>query len=643
MTKDKFNDKGNEVRDNTKGYIAAKPSDSYPVQEQFKGEVKDTIVRFPKDLGVEHPFSFEDVEKLYKSVGVVAAGVNKISHSIVGDFSIKAKNPKSKEAVDMFISNTDFPTVLREWLREGFSKGNGFMEIDIKEEKLKVNNANNMYVKRDKKGKVIGYNQFMCDLKRYTKNSSKLIPFEPTQIAHLQVNKIPGEAYGMGIIWPNEMVIENMVINESDLQKLISRKAGSPIHVKVGAPGEAVNPDDVDDFNDKLKFLTNRTEWVTDGNVDMSVIDFKDVGKNLTDVSDHHMIRLAYGMEIPLVLFGAANIPEGLANVQLEFWQREIKSMQEEVESIIEEQIFIPFLESKGLDTEIDFVWNLPGEEEINKRLERLTKIVENFNVSEPLRRMAELEIARLLNFEGAEDILPKPEKVDPEDELNEPGEKPVAPEPEEPEVLKKEDEPKPKELRESVDQAKLELKRADSGEMSVQEYVNLKEVEEFGYYDYLVNVLRRLRVDKFEDLAAKTALEVANGKFPENDITKLRNILKDGFRQNHPIKDIENNIRDNIDIKDIFKDEKITVKAELRPAMIARTETIRLANIGLVDTYVDEGIKKVRFLAALSERTCPICNNLNGQVFSIKELRIGENQPPLHPRCRCSLLSVEN
>jgi len=390
------------------GYLSIKNE----VKESFKGEVRDIPVNFPKDLGADHPFTFEDMEKIYKSIGIVTGGINKITDSVVGDFSFKTKTKKAELIINNFIKSTNFTSVLREWIREGFVKGNGFLELDFAGKGIKVLNANNMYVKRDNKGNIEEYNQWVGNLTRYTRKSAKLTTFKPNQIAHLKINKISGEPYGIGIIYQNERVIENLVLNEEELHKLISRKAGAPIHVKVGREGEQVNTTNIDKVKTNLQYMTNRTEWVTDSNVDMKVIEFGEIGKNLTDTLNHDMTMLAYGMEIPIVLFGGGNIPEGLAKVQLEAFQRKMAVIQEEIESIIEENIFKPLLELNGSNDEVDFTWNLPGEEEINKRLEKLTALLgSNVFTSEPLRRMAELEIAKLLDLEDAIKYLAKPEK----------------------------------------------------------------------------------------------------------------------------------------------------------------------------------------------------------------------------------------
>ncbi len=517
----KYDDKGKEKKaKSTKGYISATINDLYkpPIQQQFKGEVVDVKVRFPKDLGTEHPFNFEDVEKTYSNIGVVNGGVNKMTDSIVGDFSLKSENKKAMEIIDDFIKHTNFGTVSREWIKEGVGKGNGFMEIDLKQKKVKVNNANTMYVKRTRKAVVKGYNQWIGkSFKGYTRTSSRLISFNPNQIAHLKINKVAGAAYGLGIVYPNERIIENMVLNEEDLHKLISRKAGAPIHVTVGVEGESTDPDDVDDFKEKLQYMTNSTEWVTDANVKMAILEFGEIGKNLTDTMNHDMELLAFGMEIPIVIWGAGNIPEGLAKVQLEVLQRKIRAIQEEIEGIIQEQIFRPLLEEAGIKEDVEFVWNLPGEEEINKRLEKLIALLSGQMLSDPMRKMIELEIARLLKFEEADKVLLKPEK-----------DKGVKDEADKFAKKQKEEEIKKKSKEETE----------EKGNVRISEFVKFKEGE---YSDYLVKALKKLKADKFEEL-----------KLPQAEVIKLRLIFKEGFRKNQTINQIGKNIKDNIKLKEL-------------------------------------------------------------------------------------------
>ena len=346
------------------------------------------------------------------------------------------------------------------------------------------------------------------------------------------------------------------------------------------------------------------------------------------------MQKLAYGMEIPMALWGSGNLPEGLAKVDQEQLQRKIRAIQEDIECVIEEKIFKPLLLTHKLDGDVEFVWNLPGEEEINQRLERLNKIILNMNISEPMRRMSEIEVARLLNFDEAHKFLAKPEKESEEDmEATKKAERK-----EEETKIKQPEVPGEKPAMEKYSDDELETKRAKSGEMTLKEYANLKEIAGFNYSDYLVNILRRVRVENFDELRAITEADLTMGKLPKAEIEKLRAVLKNGFRRNKTIKEIETEIKQSIELNDITREGRIITEAERRPNMIARTETVKLANKGLIDTYKAQGIKKVRWLAAISDRTCAVCMDLDGQVFDINTV----NAPPKHVDCRCSLLSVE-
>jgi hypothetical protein len=88
-----------------KGYMAVTDADKniYSIQEEFKGEVFDKTVKFPQELGAEHPFEFPDAEKVYKTFGLVTGAINKIADNIVGEFSVRCKDPNAKVIITSFI------------------------------------------------------------------------------------------------------------------------------------------------------------------------------------------------------------------------------------------------------------------------------------------------------------------------------------------------------------------------------------------------------------------------------------------------------------------------------------------------------------------------------------------------------------
>jgi SPP1 gp7 family putative phage head morphogenesis protein len=613
-------------------------------KEEFKSEVTQSPIKFPTELGEEHPFNMEDVEKAFKKIGIVNGLINKIADNIVGEFSIKCKNKKALIIINSFIHDTAFKSVIKSWVVEGLAKGNGYLELDLKQNKVKVVNAKSIYIVQDKKGNVLRYNQFSGDLNKFSLNSRKLISFKPNEIAHLKINSIPGEPYGYGLIVPNEKVIEGLIINETDKQKLLSRKAGVPIHVQVGQPGESVDNSVVDDINNKLKYMTNRTEWVTDGNVKMSVLNFGDVGKNLSDSYDQSIEKLSTGFQVPVVLFGKSNVAEGLANSQTETFLRMINSIQDEVESIIEEKIFKPILIENKLDADIDFIWNLPGDEQINQRLMQLNSLLNNPYIADGLRKEMQLEIARLLDVENPEQAVNTENTQGPfSNNNNNNNNNEVEKEKEEEKEIEQPEVPGEKEKSNlEIKEIKEEIPTISKEElylnMPVKEFVSLVEIKGFNYSDYLIKILKRLKVDEFTTLKAITESDLENGLLNSNDIEKLRSILKSGFKGNWTMRQIENEIKDNLNLRDRISENGQIIPKEIRPTMISRTETVRLSNSGLLDVYKENKIEKVRWLAALSDRTCNICESKNGEVLDLTE---AYNEIPAHPGCRCSWLSV--
>jgi SPP1 gp7 family putative phage head morphogenesis protein len=91
------------------------------------------------------------------------------------------------------------------------------------------------------------------------------------------------------------------------------------------------------------------------------------------------------------------------------------------------------------------------------------------------------------------------------------------------------------------------------------------------------------------------------------------------------------------------FIDKQLRYRAET----IAITETVRASNMGQHAAWndaIDRRLIRVggeprEWLAADSERTCPVCNALDGEIVEFSQpFSQGMLYPPAHPRCRCSV-----
>ena len=80
------------------------------------------------------------------------------------------------------------------------------------------------------------------------------------------------------------------------------------------------------------------------------------------------------------------------------------------------------------------------------------------------------------------------------------------------------------------------------------------------------------------------------------------------------------------------------------RSLRIARTETAEAMDEGIMQAYKEGGVEKVRWLAEAG--CCDECDALNGEIVGTGE-SFGDNafgdamqHPPLHPNCRCTIVS---
>jgi SPP1 gp7 family putative phage head morphogenesis protein len=408
--------------------------------------------------------------------------------------------------------------------------------------------------------------------------------------------------------------------------------------------------------------LNNRTEWVTDANTEIKVVDFANLGTALADGINMDIQELIFGFQVPATLMGVSDIPEGQAVAQTEGFQRRCASYQDITEKVVEGSIFKPILESQGLDGDVEITWILPGEEEINARITSLTTLLSSQGLSENLRRMIELELATVLKIKDADLYLNKPDaelkKLSDEIQKTPPvdpnAEQQAKPKPKATENAEREKEETqitqpeiPGEKINSKDDEVMKLEAhvemIEEKDVSIMEWVDLKELHGFNYSDYLVSILKRIDKDKFADLRAATEEDFKLGLLTDSETEKLRLILRNGFKKNKSIRQIESDINRFIKLRDRYIINESGVKvlkleAANRANNIARTETVRLANTGLLDTYDDNGIKQTRFLAAVSDRTCPICEGLNGKVYELKE---SYGVIPVHSNCRCTWIGV--
>lgn len=69
--------------------------------------------------------------------------------------------------------------------------------------------------------------------------------------------------------------------------------------------------------------------------------------------------------------------------------------------------------------------------------------------------------------------------------------------------------------------------------------------------------------------------------------------------------------------------------------ARLAYTENAYIQSVAQGDSFRQNGVKKVIFVATLDDRTSDICRDMDGTIIDMKDYAPGQTVPPLHPWCR--------
>lgn len=65
-------------------------------------------------------------------------------------------------------------------------------------------------------------------------------------------------------------------------------------------------------------------------------------------------------------------------------------------------------------------------------------------------------------------------------------------------------------------------------------------------------------------------------------------------------------------------------------------TELRRVQTDVAMDSYKQSGVQKYVYMA-VNPRACPICREIDGNVYDVADAEPAKNAPPMHPRCHCT------
>lgn len=668
--------------------------------EQFTGIVERKYPTWwKKDIGEAHPFDPRLTEVLYKKFGLVTGVIDKYVDYIWGSgIYVTCDEPNGDKAVKIindFLRDINFSTIGRAWVKEALLKPGGYLELggNVKEGEIKgvkVLDGKYMYIRRNEYGEILGYTQYIGGFDKY--NPKKSVPFEPFNIASLHLNKVGDSPYGLGIVYPACSKIDQLLGLEKDMHTIVKRKANNPLHIKIGTPEIPPSTGDISAVRNELETLTPKTEWVTDALWDIKSIDTGDISGKYDTILKHDIDMLIFTFQVPEVLLGRGSIPEGLAQVQADAFERRIASFQEEIEKVMEEDIFKRVLNANGLDMHVEVNWGEPSTTQKNNEISKIQTLLTITELNPALRFELEKRLANLFDID--EKILDDAEEtrqqmMDDEQEVEQPevpGQKNLQANTDKIKLLKElllNDNLSPEvrcniedELQRLLDihgsentviapQVEISISEQGVSDFSTEKSPLFKDMSDtpdpfneeasinewlgFNYREFLAFIRDRISQDDFNQIKATDSLDIEAGKLTSVQVDALKEVLDEGFKKGMSIKEIANKIREDVSPKDllavengeIIKDSngfpQLKISAEKRPLMIARSETTRLAAEGAIKFYEYKGFTKYRWVSA-AYSSCPECDSLNGKIYGINEL---DESPPLHPNCRCNVVPV--
>lgn len=89
--------------------------------------------------------------------------------------------------------------------------------------------------------------------------------------------------------------------------------------------------------------------------------------------------------------------------------------------------------------------------------------------------------------------------------------------------------------------------------------------------------------------------------------------------------------------VRELAKETGVTTRQAQR---LISTELSRVQNQAALDSMVAGGFEEFQVVA--SPNCCKECQAINGEHFPLPKLASGENAPPMHPNCRCSIAPYE-
>lgn len=178
------------------------------------------------------------------------------------------------------------------------------------------------------------------------------------------------------------------------------------------------------------------------------------------------------------------------------------------------------------------------------------------------------------------------------------------------------------------------------NNEITLKMQGKLSDVYEEGYYKTHFNFDKLVGISSsFTELNTPAILKAIRTNYMTENYSQvlwrnkntLLNILNQKIPQGIMLGQNPNKVA-SIASKQLGSNYKATVR-------LVRTEYNLILNDAAAKSYSECGLDRYQLLATLDDRTSEICQDMDMQIFFVKDKEVGVNYPPFHPNCRTTTI----
>lgn len=318
----------------------------------------------------------EDLERAYRMDELVFGIINKYITVMLGTgFIIKAKDEKSRIAVEDWCKRVRINTILREVIRDIFVFGFSFVEkvynkAGTKLVRLATIDTKTMDFLRDQNGNIIvdnyglpkGFEQSLWVWREQSGNvgpgkQDNLVPRD--RIAFFRMFTTSGAVIGIS---PVE-TIYNVITWRKNIDWAMGEGAftyaAPPIIINVGDKDLPVPQEMIDGISEDITEVGAQSVFVFPWHVKVDRLESSRGMQELTEFANHFEIEICNALMIPAPLMSVGNLSSARAIESLAGeWERTIQGIQTMLSEQIQDQLFYPLAKELGLKEVPEIDWN---------------------------------------------------------------------------------------------------------------------------------------------------------------------------------------------------------------------------------------------------------------------------------------------